>query len=557
MGQSTSPGNGNGPDESTISNLIDLPHDVFLIIISHLSSTESILCRRVSRSWHAAFTSEDVSWNLMRWHFPRTREMRNAVETTDRSIWVRAFPEVARRYSHLRSARPRLIEKIDLVPGPGMGDASFQEVEPWSRWLRWNDNTSIFQYRDPSWGVDDGLLVYREGVAGGYVAYDLESRRRVPVPFDAPGKIVRRLRLAHGTLVIEWCEREPCHQSDDREGIHRHFVTAFDVRRSAESRLRRTPDPWEIRFRSEWKIVPTGLPVNRQDRFFSAHTATHYALYLWQHQGSPGNEQDPLEQLTIWEIGGSPSCYDALKDPTNTEKPVAPPPRPRVIKIFTGRALDHLGLRQGHTPTLREILLDDANVYIHEEEHPWLSGRQAPRWPPRHHHVRATGIPLSGTGPRWFDECCADGDIHLSFCPRAGSAARLGDDGGPGRQRQRQQQDSDDSDDGEWAGRAPCWRHEEFPYLTVSEVVDARAGVRLAARQCFVIEALSAFVPPRISSSSLLRRAAADEADEAAHEVRFEDDMWRRLLGKGRIVGDERWVVGEDRDGRSITIARF
>jgi hypothetical protein len=32
--------------------------------------------------------------------------------------------------------------------------------------------------------------------------------------------------------------------------------------------------------------------------------------------------------------------------------------------------------------------------------------------------------------------------------------------------------------------------------------------------------------------------------------------MWKQLLGKGKIAGDERWVVGEDTEGR-ITIVRF
>ncbi|KAI0430933.1 hypothetical protein F5Y09DRAFT_306206 [Xylaria sp. FL1042] len=516
--------------KSTISDITDLPHDVFLLIISYLSPTESVLCRRVSQSWNAAFTSDDVSWNLMRWHFPHVREMRNAAGGADRSAWAHVFLEVARRYFYLRSARPRLIEKIDI--GSQRHGSAFQEVEPWHRWLRWNNNVASFQHRDLSWCLEDGLLIYRDHAFGGYVAYDLEMGHRFSVPFDGVGKTVRRIRLAHNILVIEWCEREPYTTLHNREDIHRHFATAFDVQRSTEPGPADAPGSWEIRFRSEWKIHDRGLSVPVRDRFFSAHTATHYVLYLWQYYEPSGNE-GPVEQLIVWNIEDA-SSYRPSEDPSGARIPGPTQPQPRIIKRFTGDTLEFLGIRQGDTPVLREVLLDEANIYVHEEAHRWLAGQHSWPLPPRNHYVRATGIPLSGIGPAWFDECCADGDIHMSFCPRAGSAARFGDSF-TGRF------------DGTWAGRAPCWRHEEFPYLTVSDMVDSPAGVRIVARQCFILEALSAFVLPKISL-----RAESDYR----HEVRFADDMWKELLGKGKIVGDERWVVGEDKDG-NITIVRF
>ncbi len=49
-----------------------------------------------------------------------------------------------------------------------------------------------------------------------------------------------------------------------------------------------------------------------------------------------------------------------------------------------------------------------------------------------------------------------------------------------------------------WPGWAPCWRHEDFPYLTVTEMVDLAAGVRIAARHCFMLETLSVHVRPKI-----------------------------------------------------------
>ncbi|KAI1863807.1 uncharacterized protein JN550_009305 [Neoarthrinium moseri] len=553
-----------GPEQTAIQELDDgstslsgklvyLPNDVFLLVISYLSPEDSIVCRGVNRAWLKTFSSEDVSWNLLRWHFPRCREMRApsaaaAASSPKRPDWTALYARVARRYHFLRAARPRLVEKVDVVQEAKQDHPLlFRGVEPWRRFLRFNDNTASFAYRDAAWSMDDGLLVYQDA-EGRCVAYDLETRHRFAVPFGVAGKIVRRIRLRCGVLVVEWCEREAYHQLNDRESVHRHFATAFDVLRCSPRSSSRSPrfsvvrsvsgaSGWTITFRSEWKIHFLGLPLNRHDRFFSAHTATHYALYLWQPNRSPWGEEDPLEQLTVWDIS-FPSQYRPSQDPSGAHKPDADL-GPHVIQRLTWRDLDFLGLRQRHTPSFREILLDDQNVYIHEEEHRWLAGPQSSLIPPRHHHVRCTGIPMTGMGPRWYDECCADGNVHLSFCPRSGSAARLNN-----------ATSTSTSHSNVWPGLAPCWRHEEFPYLTMSELVDAEAGVRIVARQCFMVEALSVFVLPRISIKE------EDGDGHETDEVRFGDEMWGELVGKGRICGDERFVVGEDMEGK-VTVIWF
>lgn len=526
--------------------LIDLPEDLFLLIISYLSPEASIVCRRVNRSWHSTFTSDDVSWSLMKWHFPRSREMQRATASSQRQEWTAVYSEVARRYHYLRAAKPRLTEKI-RVAKEDKDDWVHFGIAPWNRFLHFNDNTAPFAYRDAAWSMDGGLLVYLS-VDGRCLAYDLETRHKPMVPFETSDKTVRRIRLACGVLVVEWCEREHYHQLNDRETVHRHFATAFDVERRPPRSSSRSPrfsvvrslsdsSDWTITFRSEWKIHFLGLPLNRHDRFFSTHTATHYALYLWQPNRSPWGEGDPLEQLTVWDIS-FPSRYRPSEDPTAALQPDSDL-GPHVIKRLNWRDLAFLGLRQRDTPSFREILLDDRNVYVHEEKHRWLAGPHTSLNPPRHHLVRCTGLPLTGMGPTWFDECCADGDVNMSFCPRAGSMARLGslDPALP-------------TYTNTWPGLAPCWRHEEFPYLTMSEMVDPAAGVRIIARQCFMMEALSVFVLPRISV-----KEDAEDGDEGG-EVRFADDMWGELMGKGRICGDERFVVGEDMEGR-VTVVRF
>lgn len=609
------------------TDLTYLPNDIFLLVISYLSARDAVLCRRVSCSWHLAFSNDETCQSLIRWHFPRCRELRRfqaevKVDSNDlpppvtspsttagqlvlpSSSWSYVFPAVARRYHHLRSARPRMVEKIDIVQD-SKDHGPFRSVEPWNRWLNWNDKSATFQHHDPTWTLDDGLLIYSEKISGRYTAYDLETRHRYSIPFDSSNKTVRRLRLACGVLVIEWCEREPYHQLNDRESVHRHFATAYDVQRSAFRELSPKASAvrsdasytsWNITFRSEWKIHFLGLPINRHDRFYSVHTATHYALYLWQPNRSPWGEEDPLEQLTIWDIS-FPSSYMPSKDPTGSNNANSDL-GPFVVRRFSWRDLAHLGVRQRHTPCMREILLDDHNVYIHEEEHRWLSGQHSSLSPPRHHLVRSTAIPFNGMGPRWVDDCCADGDVHMSFCPRAGSTARFVEAHGSTGDAIKDENndfpseahnnwnanmedtssdllanarpcpDSTKTGDAMWPGWAPCWRHEEFPYLTVSDMVDAAAGVRIVARQCFMMEALSTFVLPRISvddngqgtnvpSGGIGEKASSACGDtDGTDEARFEDDMWSHLLAKGKIAGDERWIVGEDADGR-VTIVRF
>ncbi|KAI2466362.1 hypothetical protein F4781DRAFT_405907 [Annulohypoxylon bovei var. microspora] len=539
-------------NDDKVKDLTDLPSDIFLLISSYLSPQDCVLCRRVSRQWFKAFTNVDASWNFMRWHFPRSREMRLAAEEQgDKPDWTRIFAQVARRYFYLRSAKPRLVEKVDVMQESIGRNGPFKGVKPWDRWLTWNDNTAIFQDKDPTWTMDDGLLVYQEAISGQHIAYDLETRHRFPVPFDASDKTIRRLRLTCGLLIIEWCERNPF-QSVNLVIAHRHFATAFDVLRQSSSSTLPSPSEgnpaWHITFRSEWKIHSLGLPLDSDDRFFSAHTSTHYALYLWQQIPSSWTII-PIEELTIWDIS-KPSAYRPSLDPPGAKKPAPDSSEqgPTVVNKFSTLDLDFMNLRQGGTPSFREILLDDANVYVHEEDHRWLVGQQASETQPRHHRVRCTGIPFSGTGPLWFDECCADGNIFMSFCPRAGSLSRILGNRPPGS-------DGSGSGSATWPGLAPCWRHEEFPYLTVSDVVDAGAGVRVVARQCFMMEALSSFVLPKISVQEE-RDGGSGEAEEELAEVRFEDGMWKELLRKGKIMGDERWVVGEDFDGK-VTIVRF
>lgn len=374
--------------------LTSLPLDVFLLIIRYLSPTDTIRCRRVSRSWNAVFTDDGISRNLMRWHFPRAREMRNAAAGAlgHQPGYARMFPEVICRYLCLRAARPRMMQKI-VIDAAVRQESHFYEVEPWNRQLRCNGKSGPFQYRDTSWCFDDGLLVCRVSDSSGYLAYDLETGHITLVPFDGAGRTVRRVRLAYGTLVIEWCERKLCCVAAGGVALHRHFATAYDVQRPAEPSpcAGWGPGAWQIRFRSEWKLDGRGLPLNRRDRFFSAHTATHYVLYVWYNPKTADDSEEPVEELKIWKIDDA-CAYRPSDDPTGAGMPDAAQPQPRLTRALGRGDLKALGVHQGRKPMLREILLDEANVYFHEERHMWLAGFQVPYPPPRHHSVRSTGI---------------------------------------------------------------------------------------------------------------------------------------------------------------------
>jgi len=62
--------------------------------------------------------------------------------------------------------------------------------------------------------------------------------------------------------------------------------------------------------------------------------------------------------------------------------------------------------------------------------------------------------------------------------------------------------------------------------LTVSEATDVNAGVKFSARHVFSLETISINI--------------------LGYQTSLQDDLWSQLLGKGKICGDERWLIGEN-----------
>jgi hypothetical protein len=579
--------------------LTDLPYTLFLEIISYLPPTDAVSCRLVSRRTKQALTRNDLSISLILLHFPRSVEgrllrglLRDGNELDDEKShsgrelqdgdWAKVFARLARRYHHLGNAMAWRTTKVRTL---GEETGFFRGVTPWNRFLRLEGRTAPFHYWDPVWSFSpkDGLLVYpeadhdgtgdAEALSGGtrpvlhsgyawcpYRVRDLVTGREVAVPFDVEGKVVRRVRLNDGILMFEWCESEAFHALNEREAAHRHFATAYDVRRKGRQSIipmidRSTYEKdsssssagasWSVAFRSEWKIHYLGLPLSHHDRFYSTHNSTHYVIYIWQPTRSPWGEENPLERLIIWEIG-APSPYRPSQDPGERSKPTDGGGGPRIIRRLINEELHDWDIRQKDTPSLRGLALDECtwdeaaksacgHVFFHEEDHRWAAGPHSTLTPPRIHRVTTTGIPLVGDGPRWMDECGGGGDdeISMSFCWRGpqrraaaeaatAHAARSGWSRGCSSLEAAAAAAKEEA----WLGRAPCWRHDDFPYLTVSEVFDAAAGVRVSARQCFMMETLSVHVRPRLrvqgveattSSRSRRRRSRSGDDNDRTH----------------------------------------
>lgn len=87
-------------------------------------------------------------------------------------------------------------------------------------------------------------------------------------------------------------------------------------------------------------------------------------------------------------------------------------------------------------------------------------------------------------------------------------------------------------------------RNQEFPYLTITEAVDSDAGIVFSARHCFMLETISINVKPKVHMSG------------PDYEITLRDDLWHQLLGKGKICGDERWLIGENTN-QEVVILRF
>lgn len=334
-------------------------------------------------------------------------------------------------------------------------------VPIWTRRLGFHEHSQEYHAPDPMWwySQEDGLLVYPAGwqlndkatasitwaeVERGFGAndnglhglfkpaaaacdgffyrlFDPETGEHISVPFDVRGKIIRRVRLAHGVLILEWTEIRCDKRNIDKETVttstgykqwakeyrypwydylvgNDHAVTAFDVVRTAASPVigdcRRRRWTWDVRLRFEWALPTWGAGAPRGEpwldegdnpghdyrpRFFSAHTATHYALFIWQRLERLPDQPDELRsnrRLYVWDMG--PAAQDATSRLNKTIRASKNPKQngPILIRRILEKEMWHHH-RIGHggwfDPRLRNIAMDEHNVYLVEDDHRWAT----------------------------------------------------------------------------------------------------------------------------------------------------------------------------------------
>ncbi|RJE22215.1 F-box domain protein [Aspergillus sclerotialis] len=397
------------------------PRDIFWIILRYLSPRDIVCCRRVSRSWSEAFGNPDNLVPLLKELYPRAREVRELLNdsSTDESHihiedaagWRKLFDQVAARYDHLARGTFRSVQKYKLCDDFGIsGEREFFQVQPWENHASHLMLRVDCPFSEPFWTYEDGLLVYASADDRCLVLADLKEDRRFMIPFLIPGKVIRRIRLQNKLLVVEWAEPKAFHWLNDSDGVHRHFASSYDITQS--------PRGWDITFRNEWKIMFLGHPLSERDRFYSSHSNTHYAIYIWQPNRSlyTADEDAPIESLFVWDIS-KPSSYRPSLDPTGRLKDSEGDQGPSIVARFGFRELDFYTVRQRGFPGIIRLEVTEDAGYVEITENrctepdrligpaEWVS------------QVHTTSIPLFTHGPCWRRES------ELAFPPYRGNSS--------------------------------------------------------------------------------------------------------------------------------------
>lgn len=363
---------------------------------------------------------------------------------------------------------------------------------------------------DAPWRVRDGLGESGEQFV--LAVLDLESGSVQDVPFDVTDRVIRNTRLKDGTLVIEWAERDPFHELNLVDKVHRHFATIYDVGRRHGSGEKPESAAVSVTFRSEFKIHFLGIPLTARDHFFSTHTRKHFALYLWQPNRSlwTGDEDQPIEALFIWDIR-SPSPYRPSEDPGNMRRNQHSHIGPTMTGRFSFRELDFLGIRQRASIALIQLGLEEVEDDEEEggsgnviwKENVFVSGQGYFDPAERHWQSRVTRFPFKAHGPA---QVCVGEEELVAY-------------------RGTVSMESSALEPGE----VEKW------FLPVMDAVDRDARVRFALLEtCF--SGLGAINRVEI------RIKVGEEEDGEWQSL--DGAAARELIATGRIAGDERWIVG-------------
>ncbi|KAM0424695.1 hypothetical protein ACHAPT_010003 [Fusarium lateritium] len=489
----------------------------------------------------------------------------NDLDTTD---WAAVFAQLARRYWYLSRGKPREASKItmrkDLQASHG--------VKPWNRFMFGNNATAEFHHWDPFWtcAPDLGLIVYPTPSSGSldpldFRARDINTGHECAVPFRLSDGSLIRVHTSDGVLLFAFVVKSDAGYS--------FFIEAFDIimrppalprldlysnKNLQEARVARLS--FSSRGRSQ--LLSMDRPLSHEDRFFCTHNSTHFALYTWIPASDPTfTTVLPLEELTVWNIG------------LPQRGPRSERNEPKRILTHETSALQHLGLSQNFSPRLRSLELDKVtldhhtssacgHIYLVEDDHDLLAGPHTGASSGVGHCVESTGIPLSGTGPAWREICLGKApgrETRFSYTHFANANHDRASAERQARWQRMQGGDTTMSLDYACSSRPQCWRHENFPYVTVSQAFDTAAGVRFQACQLFRHHDITVSFPPGAypHHTDGWEPSSADVHPLMINQVSFFGRyLWDWLMAKGQIYGDERWLVGEDLQGQ-ITILRF
>ncbi|KAL2002623.1 hypothetical protein VTN02DRAFT_6385 [Thermoascus thermophilus] len=489
-----------------------LPRELFLMITDYLDPRDIVRCRRVCRSWREAFGNPSNITPLLKKWFPLAREVRKLLEeggfdnpykiSEDHGYWRRIFDQVAARYDHLARGKPRSVQRFKLCEDLYFGSRQWFQVQPWECHASHLTERVDFAFSQAFWTYEDGLLVYPSEERRWLVLVDLETDEEYAVPFFITGKVVRRIRLQDRLLVVEWAEPQAFHWLNDSDGVHRHYASAFDIRR--------TQSGWSVVFRSEWKIMFLGHPLSERDRFFSSHNSTHYAIYAWQPNRSlyTADEDAPIESLFVWDIS-KPSSYRPSLDPTGRWRDEAEE-GPSIVARFSFRELGFYSVRQRGCPAIMKLDVNDEAHTVDITENICTGPRRHDsnplEWTSK---VQTTSIPFLGYGPCWRR------DAGVVFPPYRGNSG---------------------------VQTAPFTSDDPW-YTGVSEAADEQAQVFFRLQylsRTWQWDSLRLLLTIRTPRSSITL-SHLESAEVAA---------------KGRIYGDERFVIGENYD-HELVVMRF
>ncbi|KAL4979489.1 hypothetical protein BDW66DRAFT_103383 [Aspergillus desertorum] len=490
-----------------------LPRELFWMILDHLGSSDIVRCRRVSRLWNEAFGDPANLIPLLKKLFPLASEVRELYgnqsrleDLNNKEHWRSLFDRVASRYDHLSRGKPSSIQRLKLCEEFGIsGEREWFQVQPWDIHASHLMQRVDLPFSESFWSYEDGLLVYPSADNNCLVLMDLDSGREFMVPFIITGKVIRRVRLQRQVLVVEWAEPKAFHWLNDSDGVHRHFASSFDVSKASSG--------WSITFRNEWKIMFLGHPLSERDRFYSTHSRSYYAIYIWQPNRSlyTADEDAPIESLSIWDIS-RPSSYRPSLDPTGRLRAEGENSGPFIASRFGFRELGFYSVRQRGLPGIQwlNITEDNQSIEIFENSCTGPVDRFVgpAEWTSQ---VRVTSIPVNGYGP------CYRRNLDLILPPYRGNSSLH-------------------------ASPLTLEVCDEPWYTTISESWDRKAQVG------FCLHLSQATWPFDLKASLSIRTPSS--AITLKHADIFE------LTGKGKICGTERYLLGEN-GNRELLIYRF